>query len=162
MPHFDREIRFVAAFVSLIIVVFGGFIAWKVYEREQYRDWLHNLVGALRNAEEIERERLMADTWGGATPQETLRLYIEAVEEGDYELAARYLIEKEREDELRELRELEQNVNLASYLDILRKAENDGEEINNSFRMKSKVGEGPFYFIQFAKYPNGIWKIVEI
>jgi hypothetical protein len=38
-----------------------------------------------------------ADTYGGETPEETLELFIEALEAGDYELASRYFVpEKQR------------------------------------------------------------------
>src|SRR3990167_1902802 len=41
----------------------------------------------------------LRDTYGGKTPQETLAMYIEAVEKGDYELASKYFVEEKREEE---------------------------------------------------------------
>ncbi|MBI3019760.1 MAG: hypothetical protein HYY60_00320, partial [Parcubacteria group bacterium] len=47
-------------------------------------------------------ERLQAeyknDTYGGATPEETLSLFIAALEKGDIELASKYFLPEDREE----------------------------------------------------------------
>ena len=38
----------------------------------------------------IEKDLAEQDKWGGKTPEETVRLFTEAVKKGDFELAAKY------------------------------------------------------------------------
>ena len=84
--------RFVIVFLAIILLVSGGFLVWNRYfspqaksERqaqenyEKFLDWQKNYEKAMRE-----------DTYGGKTPQETLQMYIDAVEKGDYELASKY------------------------------------------------------------------------
>jgi hypothetical protein len=42
-----------------------------------------------------------ADTYGGATPEETLKLFIDALEKKDYELASKYFVVEEQEENVR-------------------------------------------------------------
>ena len=100
----------------------------------------------------------MADTYGGKTPQETLQMYISAVEKGDYELASKYFVEKEREKELKSL--------LNSPVENVQNS--------NALLKESLVSSGSFsddrqwyvirkpLLVEFVLYPNDIWKIIEI
>lgn len=89
-----RYVKF-AAFLFLIAgATLGGYFAWEKYlsprardERkteETYQSYL---------AWEKKREQAMReDTYGGKTPEETLNLFIAALEKGDLELASRYFV----------------------------------------------------------------------
>jgi len=147
-----------AAFIFYIVASWG----WYWVEQWRGQKQVEQLTQSLKQWEEEQYQAALADTFGGKTPQETLQMYIAAVEKGDYELASRYLIENKREKEVVELRALAQKNNLVWYLDILKNVEPDDGILNDNFRMKSKTKEGPYYFVRFIKYPNGIWKIIEI
>jgi hypothetical protein len=101
----------------------------------------------------------MADTYGGKTPQETLRLYIEAVEKGDYELASKYFIGDKQVEWQKRIKNLLAVDKRDQFLDPLRQAlVSDGVY---------SMDKRKFFFnepvsIDFQLYPNGIWKIVEI
>jgi hypothetical protein len=130
----------------------------------------------LRQAQQEEYEKAMADTYGGKTPAETLQMYIEAVEKGDYELASKYFIEGNRKREYERLISVKNNGgDFKEYVSILKKAkpwdfgkgflvEFSSEELNekNELIMASKTDLGPLMFVRLRKYPNGIWKIIEI
>lgn len=45
-----------------------------------------------------------SDTYGGDTPEETLRLFVEALEKGNFELAAKYYVPERQKDMLKEIR----------------------------------------------------------
>ena len=158
--------KFVIGFFGIIIGVFilytAGFWAVYYYKQWQGQKAVQELAEALKQAEQEDYERAMADTYGGKTPQETLQMYIDAVEKGDYELASKYFIEKNREEEVNELKVLDSKTNMSWFLNLIKKAIPDGEIVDNFFRMKSKTEEGPYYFIRFIKYPNDVWKIIEI
>ena len=104
----------------------------------------------------------MADTYGGKTPQETLQMYIEAVEKGDYELASKYFVEEKREENLNELQALKAKDNLSWLLGVIKLAESYSDGIaEESYEMRTKTDLGPYYYVRFVKYPNGVWKLTD-
>lgn len=108
----------------------------------------------------------MADTYGGETPQETLRMFIEAMEKEDYELASKYFVisrqKLELEDAKAASRENIENI-LGMLRECLEKMENNPlEEVGGySFDKTGYLIEEPI-MVDFVMYPNGIWKIEEI
>ncbi|MDP3725331.1 MAG: hypothetical protein Q8R20_02595 [Nanoarchaeota archaeon] len=114
-----------------------------------------------KKVEQVRKEdydRAMSDTYGGKTPQETLKMYIEAVEKGDYELASRYFVEKEREKELARFeKSLKENLdNMIATLKRISFSSGSFSESKDVYIAHDPV------FVKFILYPNGIWKIVEI
>ena len=151
------------ALAGIAVFLFALSYGLLAYEQWKGRQGVENLAKALKQVEEESYKQAMADTYGGKTPQETLQMYIEAVEKGDYELASKYMIRDEQEKELKGLLNIKEDKQfLNQYLGDLKKSESDGEIIGSTFRMKSKTDLGPYYFIRFIKYPNGIWKISDI
>lgn len=73
---------------------------WTKYYIHMYRTYGPAVEGArqyMKSAEQYE-EDMRNDQYGGATPEETLRLFVEALESKDYELATKYYhIEKQEE-----------------------------------------------------------------
>ena len=59
------------------------------------------------------------DPYGGATPEETLRLFIEALKAGNLENASNYYLPEQRDKGLSELRISSQRGYLNSYIQIL-------------------------------------------
>jgi hypothetical protein len=116
----------------------------------------------LRQAQQEEYEKAMADTYGGKTPAETLQMYIEAIEKGDYELASKYFIEPNREEELKSFTKATKE-NIDNYLKLLKSAH------SNILKNLGSYSFDKNYFIIYEPigismklYPNGIWKIIEI
>jgi len=70
---------------------YGEFIA-KGGNESEYLEWIR----------ELEKQ----DNYGGKTPEETLELYIKALEEKDFVLASKYFVLEDQERELNELKEL--------------------------------------------------------
>lgn len=71
-----------------------------------------------RKAEQELHQMQLADTYGGKTPQETLRMYIEAVEKGDYELASKYFVIENQKSELGSFNNSSE-ADLQKFLEIL-------------------------------------------
>ena len=84
--------KFVIGFLIIIVVVAGGFFVWEKYfssqakinretqkNYEKYLEWERNYEKAMKE-----------DTYGGKTPEETLRMFIEALKKEDIELASKY------------------------------------------------------------------------
>jgi len=86
--------KFITALLAVVFVVFASFWLWTKYfsgaarqnrlaqvNYEKYLDW------------QTKYEKAMAeDIYGGKTPEETLKLFIEALEKGDIELASKYFV----------------------------------------------------------------------
>ena len=160
-PQKSKFWKFLVWFVVIVIVAGVGLWVLGDYQEaeniEAFQEWVESTE---REAEEFEA-RKAADTYGGATPQETLRMYIEAVERGDYELASRYFVVEKREEELRRFQVVVNvsNEQIEQYLSVLQ----------NSLNMGGKYSVDGQYFsfeggvlISTTLYPNGVWKIIEI
>jgi hypothetical protein len=86
--------KFITAFLAVVFVVLASSWLWTKYfsgaarqnrlaqvNYQKYLDW------------QTKYEKAMAeDIYGGKTPEETLKLFIEALEKGDIELASKYFV----------------------------------------------------------------------
>ena len=145
------------AFLALFVLL-TGFIAWRAFDTWRGRESVDLLSESFKRAAEEKYERQLADTYGGTTPQETLRMYIEAVEAGDYELASRYFVIEKQEEELSKLENspLENTKNVLNLLKISLNSPGSFSIDSNGFAIRKPL------LVDFILYPNGIWKIVEI
>jgi hypothetical protein len=86
--------KFVIAFLAIVILAGGGYFIWDKYfspeaklnrqnaeNYQKYLDWQANYEKAMRE-----------DTYGGKTPEETLKMFIDALKKEDVELASKYFI----------------------------------------------------------------------
>ncbi len=150
--------KMIFVFLAIVLVVIVGVVAWEIYKESQLPQKADELQRQIDQEREQERQRLMADTYGGKTPQETLRMYIEAVEQGDYELASRYFIEGNREKEMASFNGATTQ-KLTNYIEYLEQASRENGLFNldqNYFSIDRPI------LIRMQLYPNGIWKIIEI
>jgi len=93
--------KFVGGFLIIILLVAGGFFVWEKYfspqakinretqkNYQKYLDWEKNYEKAMKE-----------DTYGGKTPEETLKMFIEALKKEDVELASKYfMLETDTQD----------------------------------------------------------------
>lgn len=153
-------------FWGAVIFLFAVMIlelGWKYYDSWHAQKRVQELAQELERIEQARYDKMAGDTIGGKTPQETLRLFISAVEAGDYELASKYFVTEEQANAEKELLSLKEKNNIVLYLSILKKAEPEGEIKNGRFRMMAKLEIGPpDYLIDFIQYPSGNWKIEKI
>lgn len=140
--------------VAAIAVYFGLYI----YQANQKLDQVDQLARALHQADADDAAARAADTVGGKTPQETLQLYIDAVEQGDFELASKYFVVEGQQKELDSLRRAPKE-NIANMIVLLKQVkEEDGSYSNDGVR----YGFLKPVYIEFFLYPSKVWKIVEI
>lgn len=150
--------RFIAVFIILVLLPIAG--SWVYYFYREYRitQAVDYAKESLKQYEQDIVDKKMADTIGGKTPQETLQLYITAVEKGDYVLASKYFIEKNRQKELESWNNATKK-DVDRILELLRQTiKNQGSysEDKNGFAIRKPL------LVDFEKYPNGVWKIIEI
>src|SRR3989338_3649126 len=145
-----------AAVIALVLVAFAGLGMFKQW---QMRKGVENFAETLKRLEQEDYRRAMADTYGGKTPQETLQMYIAAVEKGDYELASKYFIGEKKEKWRKELIEIKNVDKTDAFLNPIKVAlhkEGEYSMDKKSFSIHEPIA------IDFRLYPNGIWKLMEI
>lgn len=181
--------KFAAWFSAIIFVVVGGYVGWRIYDIKQKQQKVAEGLELLKKIKEESYREAMADTYGGKTPQETLQMYIDAVEKGDYVLASKYFIGDHQEKELKSLRSSPRE-NIDNVVAVLkgvvlddkralleRMYESDLKQYGVSESKEdyiSRVGKiyegretmsakvsGYGFSVSFKLYPNGIWKIIE-
>lgn len=139
-------IKFLVVLIVLIVLALTSYWAWEKFTTGQ--SGLEREIGGWTNyrkatsaLDKLERA-LKNDTYGGKTPEETLRLFIDALKKGDLELASKYFA-------------LETNMNDPNYLtrktweDDLAQAEKEGriEEIASRLGDAKPAGSSmPGYF----------------
>ena len=148
--------------VLLALVVLGGFFIWQnsqefdpsidpdtLTDAKEYENYYTNLKKLYEN-----------DTYGGATPEETIALFIDALEKGDIELASKYYLPENQKEKLKEL----QTGGGSSSLFILDFLENQGKGKfvdSNRFYLPILDSKGTFLFdiiFSLNKFTK-IWKI---
>lgn len=142
------------AFVAIIFLVLGAVIgarAYKLWKEVDDADLFAVKMAELKKMQE-------ADTFGGATPYETLEMYISALEKGDYALASKYFVIENQEKELASWADMSSE-SIQKNIDLLKQA----QKIEGSYSMDEKAFSilRPI-FVDFYLYPKGIWKITEI
>jgi len=130
----------------------------------------------LRQAEELE-QRIYADKDGGDTPQETLQLFIAALQKGDFDQAARYYVVPSQEKERGELAGYTKE-EIKNVLDHVQAALNGKLKVESGRATFSYVAyiKGGYFetdgqkipvpdgdvtrTIKLSENPNKIWKIL--
>lgn len=154
-----KKFKLVMGLFIVFVLLISALVVTRAYEKWRGMENVEKLAKAFRQYEREIIEARMADTYGGKTPQETLRLYIDAVERGDYELASKYFVEGKREKWVKELPEIQKAGKLEAFLNPLKETlTNTGQysEDKKTFSFYVPVG------IDFVLYPNGVWKISDI
>jgi hypothetical protein len=144
--------------LRILLALLAGILAF--YAIAMFKDWQYRrgLDQSRQMYDEWQEEfyqQALADNVGGKTPQDTLRMYIEAVEKGDYELASKYFILEKQEKELTMLKGLEKE-KLDFYLSVLK--DSLDSEGGYSWDKKGFVIREPV-LVDFALYPSEVWKL---
>jgi len=150
-------------YLSILIIVLAGIylLGWGIMKYEQWHGQkrVQELAQELERIEREQYEKKKADTIGGQTPQETLEMFISAVEKGDYELASKYFVIEKQEQWKNHLPEIANAQKIETFLGPLREAKNSEGEY--SLDKKSYNIHNPI-LVSFVFYPSGNWKIEEI
>ncbi|MEX2436603.1 MAG: hypothetical protein WD471_00390 [Candidatus Paceibacterota bacterium] len=149
-------VRLLIALFILFMILFG-FIKYSQWKEVKNID--QTLDEYESETENVYKEQV-SDKYGGATPQETLQMYIVAIEDRDYELASKYFISSKQEEEFQEFEDSSaSNEVIDGYVSKLKEALSKGGRYDadeDYFRFNGSVS------LELLKYPNGTWKIIEI
>jgi len=156
--------------VSLVVVfVVGGYAIWYLYfsPDAQYIREIKQSTLELPGKIEAYKKAREADTYGGATPEETLQMFIEALRNEDIELAYKYFALKDDtttrdENILKNLNKFKNEGKLQQIANELKGAKlTDSSDILNNtwFTVYDNEGSASYQILlQLNKY-SGVWKI---
>jgi len=157
--------------VSLIVFfIVGGYVVWYQYFSSEAKYSREVEKSALELPAKLEayKKAREADTYGGKTPEETLQMFIEALENRDLELASKYFaidndsVERDSEH-LENLKKAEKEGRVPLIINAVSKAKYDqelkGASDNSVWFVVLEEGE-PIADInlEFNQY-SGVWKI---
>ena len=160
-------LKFVGAFLVIILTVGGGFFVWDKYlspqaklnretqaNYQKYLDW-----------EEQYKKAMREDTYGGKAPQETLNMFVVALRAGDVELASKYFMlntgGKIDEKWINGLKKTKEEGKLLEVTDLLSKALPAGSSMKGYFGFEIRDNAGNLLNdinLELNEY-SGIWKI---
>ena len=168
-----RKYVFVVIAALAVVLVIAGVIMWFGYfspaarEERRMQEQVDRATRAIAEMEEAFRN----DTYGGKTPEETLQLFIVALEAGDIELASKYFalednmndpdyLTRRKRDNL--LLNIKNENNLDRFAKDLQQFAQPGDIVNQDsagFVLLNNDGTvGLQIDMRFNKY-SGVWKI---
>jgi len=166
-------LKHIVAFFGLILLVGGSYFVWDGYlsdsaknarqmqkQYENYTNWDNNV-----------KKTLSEDTYGGKTAQETLIMFIDALKNGDVELASKYFeLETNEKDPyfltrnrwVESLRKAKEENRLVEIINITEKAKFDEKSSWKEtawFSILNNVGIADYTIILNLNTFSNIWKI---
>lgn len=157
-----QYLRFVAGFLGIVIFVIAGYFALRFYFRNE------EFIKKQKQDQEIIEyyaaleKRAEEDTYGGETPEETLRLFIDALKAGDTDLAAKYFVVEEQEEEKNYLEEVKRDGLIESMIGELNKTQLTLEGDVAFFTLIGKNGIVESELVMRRYEQKGLWKILEL
>lgn len=110
-------------------------------------------------------EQYKNDTYGGDTPEETLRLFVEAIEKKDYELAAKYYLPEIQNDALDDIGAATESGGMARFVAAYKQGTRRTGQSSATGDYGIEIypmGESTPFYIQFSKNTfTSKWKISE-
>jgi len=153
-----RKLIWAGAILAVLVAAVGGWQYWQYTQSDYYKQ--------MKGIKELEKMAEESDKWGGKTPEETVRLFTEAVKKGDFELASKYGIsnvQSEIKDTLNSYKNSEYWQNYLKWLDSVKKS--DKKDYNfgpNSVTYESFDDQGRrVVFISLQRSDIETWKIDE-
>lgn len=159
-------------FVGIIIFIILIWFVWSQYlsPPAHYTREAEKNYATYETWEDEYKKTLTEDIYGGSTPEETLELFIAAIENGDVDLASKYFIvdtDLSRQKWIDWLTEIKDSGNLEKFAADLKKAEignsiTPGEDVGYVLRNDNgTVGFG--FRLKKINNPTAvIWKIIEM
>jgi len=169
-PKKKKKLLIITLICVVIIVLFGVSGTFGVIKER-----IQRTIDTYKTQKAIEQfyqgldeyyQKFAEDIYGGKTPQETLDMFIEALEKGDIDLAAKYfamddnLSRKEWEDGLKQA---QQEGRIEEIIKELKKAQpsssQPGYETAYEFMILGESGLADYSVeMEFNQY-SGVWKI---
>ena len=156
MINFVRGWKFIGGF---LLIISASLILWVLTitlspEAKQARE--------ARAVLEQLQEEYKNDTFGGQTPEETLELFIAALEDGDIELASKYFLPEDREKIMNDIKSTEEAGKLSAAIERFKNLRLSSKNNKRAFFKISDENGMTEFQATLDKNPNGVWKISDI
>ncbi len=159
--------------VGLLALIFG---AWYL---NGYFKWVGEQAG--KNSENILaytywkvtqqqqaelEDAYKKDTYGGATPEETLKLFVQALEKKDYELASKYFVVEKQQEAVKENEKGEAGGANSYFIDAYQLGSKKFMKFSDNRTYEARItppGEATGFIVEFKlnEFTNK-WKILEL
>lgn len=149
---FKNVLKFLGIATAIVVLGLGV-----VYGTQYLRYRSSPEYKAAKDLENLKKQ-YAEDSYGGDTPEETLRLFVEALKKGDTDLAAKYFVLDKQQEWKEDLAKIKEKGLLKS---MIRDLENKkGGEVNNdTTRYFITAEDGLSSPLVLVKSINGKWKI---
>ena len=149
-----NSLKFVGIFVVVIIAALAAIYYANYYFSPEQK--------ALRYYADLERQ-YAEDTYGGKTPEETLRLFIDALKVGDIELASKYFIPEKQEEWLDNIKKVQKKDHLNDMINDLMKVSKSKEDMDSALFVGTNDRNVASLIISMGfNEVVGIWKILDM
>lgn len=142
----------VGILLAALILAVIGWQYWQYTHSTYYKQ-----MRSVKNLEEMAKE---SDKWGGKTPEETVRLFTEAVKKGDFELASKYGNPERIKSELEKMEKDGQTDLLIKELEVGEIKEISGFG-DNDVNLMANINGLKVRVLSMHKSDGGTWKIDE-
>lgn len=140
-----------------------GYFAW---QGEQSKYDIQNAVSGaywqyLQNKSASLEKQYREDTYGGATPEETLKLFVAALEKKDYTLASKYFIPEKQVENLKKMPEGIKSGGLMALVNAYHNGKIELTTVGDSAEIKiyGVAEKAPFLFRLIKNRFTNEWKI---
>lgn len=145
-----RKLIWAGIILAALILAVVGWQYWQYTQSPYYQQ--------MKAVKEIEKMAKESDKWGGKTPEETVRLFTEAIKKGDFELASKYGDAGSIKPKLEQLKNDDKLSVLLRGLEIGEiKMFTGGDDANLIVKEKGQE----FRVLSVHKSESGTWKIDE-
>src|SRR3989344_3843685 len=148
----NKKLIWAGIILAALILAVIGWQYWQYTQSPYYQQ--------MKAVKMIEAQQKESDKWGGKTPEETVRLFTEAVKKGDFELASKYGNRDQIMPVLEKMKTDSRTDQLVKDLENGKLEENPGFG-GNSFDLRIMDGGKKYWIMGLFKSDGGTWKISE-
>ncbi len=163
---------FIGGFLVVLLVIGGVFVRNKEIEIKfdengriivADKKWYEGPVQFAKKVVDLQErleEMQKLDDFGGATPEETFNAFVEALKNGDTELASRYFVFNKQEQMAEELAVGRENGSIEIFLEYVDKIDNGKEYMEGYYRFTVAENKKAVmsFDLEFNEYTK-VWKI---
>jgi len=165
----DR-LKFLLILIGIVAVIITAYLVWNNFFNQEARERRENekkydqFFEALSEGENRQKE----DAYGGKTPQETIDLFVAALEKDDLELASKYFsltVEGKTDPKwLEMLQESRENGLIDKAVELIKSAEYTGESMPGyaGFDVLAEDGTVQYAIDLVKNEQSSLWKIDSI
>ncbi len=156
---------YIAAFVGILVLGAGLLFVWGNYlsPEAQSAHTMQKNYETYQAWEQQHNQDLALDTYGGSTPEETLQLFVDALDDEDIELASKYFALDQREQWAEGLKNIQLEKRIDEIIKTIKSAQaserDTGSGNQREFIVKNKNGEIDYAIILTLNNQSNIWKI---